>query len=281
MLFIHFLAVYCPPTYNTLAIKVPIHTLRNEESSHRALEDNNRMGRQATARQPDPQRRVLRPRKRNLDIVESTTIKRRNARLIKQKPPDLPTTTTDYDDGIYTPEFQEIESWEDRYFKIKVPGTAQIRQKVARLMKQNGGEVPKPILRDILRPRLLRWTKEMNAKGPEYTLHLLELWKMENVWTFPVDNAFAALFYTQIRLMDQMVLASRLCTHCTGICLDKSMGFRGSRRIIGSCGLCKRLSQSSLDDSDEAAMLKSDRPSLFRVCAAPGWSARYSCLRKS
>ena len=241
------------------------------------------MARQTTARQPDPQRRVLRPRKRNLGIADGTTVKRRNARLLKYKLPDLPTTTTDHDYGIYTPEFQEMELWEDKYFKIKVPGTVKIRQKVARLMKQNGGKLPNhhPALNDILRPRLTRLLKELDAKGEEYKLHLLELWKMENVWTFPGDNSFAALFCTQIRQMDRMVLASRLCTRCTGICLDKSIGFRGSRRIIGSCGLCKRLSQSSLDDSDEAEMLKSDRPSLFRVCAAPGWSARYSCLRKS
>ena len=233
------------------------------------------MGRQTTARQPDTQRRVLRPRKRNLDIAKSTTIKRRNARLLKHKLSDSPTTTTDHDYGIYTPEFQEIELWEDKYFKIKVPGTVKIRQKVVGLMKQSGAKLPKSILEKLLNPHLRRYDNELRAKGLEFRKHLLELWKMEDVWTFPVDNSFAASFFTQIEQICRMVSASHLCNRCTSICLDIPMAPCGYSRSMRSCGLCKILAQRKLNASDEAEMLKHDHRPLFRLCAAPGWSARH------
>ena len=228
------------------------------------------MGRQTTARQPDTQRRVLRPRKRNLDIAESTTVKRRNARLLKDKLSDLPTSTTDHDDGIYTPEFQEIELWEDKYFKIKVPGTVKIRQKVARLMKQHGGELPKPLLQDILRPRLRRLLREHNAKGLEFRNHLFELWRMEDVWTFPVDNSFAALFHTQIEQMCRMLPPSLLCAHCASICLKRPTEIGDDESKMRWCGLCKILSQPKLNADDIAEILQRIIRSPYRICAAPG-----------
>jgi hypothetical protein len=234
------------------------------------------MGRQMMARKPDHQRRVLRPRKRNQDIVEGTTVKRRNVRTFVQKPSNPPTTTTDFDDGIYTPEFQYIESWENRYFKVKVPGTVKLRKQIIRLEKQYGGKLPKPALKNILRPRLLRFTKEVEAKGPDFKHHLIDLWKMEDVWTFPVDNSFAASFFTQIEQMSLRTSASRLCTRCTSICLDQSTRFCDYGRRMRWCGLCKMLSQPGLNASDEAQMLKHNHHSSVRICAAPGWSARYS-----
>lgn len=251
--------------------------LHNSNSSRHALGDDNRMGRHMTSRKPDHQRRVLRTKKRPQDLEKIITLKRPNVRILSKKPTHRSTNIADYDDGIYIPEFQKMESWEDKYFKIKIPGTDTIKllEKIARLEKEHEGKIPRPILQDVLRPRLKHLAKDLDAKGEEFKLHLFELWKMEDVWTFPVDNAFAASFFTQIEQMCRMTSASHLCTRCTSICLDKSMGVRGHGRSMRSCGLCKILAQPRLNVSYEAQMLKSDRQSLFRICAAPGWSTRY------
>ena len=231
------------------------------------------MGRQTMARQPDPQRRVLRPRNRNLDIAESTTVKRRNARLLKDKLSDLPTNTTDHDDGIYTPEFHEIELWEDKFFKVKIPGTVKIRQKVAMLMKRNGGSIPRPwktTLQPIIEPHLRQFSQNMKAKGDEFLHHFFELWKMEDVWTFPVDNSFAALFHTQIEQMCRMLPPSILCTCCARMCSNKSTGVRDDGRRMRWCGLCRISSQPELNACDRAGILKQIMRSPYRICAAPG-----------
>ena len=146
----------------------------------------------------------------------------------------------------------------------------KLREQISRIGKDNEGRVPKPILEEILRPRLKRLAKELKAKGEEFKFHLFELWKMEDVWTFPNDNSFAALFHTQIQQMCQMVPPSLLCTRCTSICLERSTEVCNDDSGMSWCGLCKTSSQPELNAGDEAGILKKIIRSPYRICAAPG-----------
>jgi len=272
VLFTHLFAVHRLLPCTTQAIKFPVLTLRKGYSSHRALKDNNKMGRQTTARRPDPQRRVLRPRKRPQAIAaKSNTVKRPNTRMLRKKPTDLLTNTTDYEDGVYTPEFEEIDLWQGRRLPINVPISVKLRKKIVRLEKQIGGPLPGELLHGMILPSLTRFSREVKAKGLEYSEHLFELWRMNDTRNLPVDNSFAATFFTQIEQMSRTTSAARVCTRCTSIWLSRSTQVRDDERRMRWCRICNYLSESNLNAIDEARVALN-----HRVCAAPGRSTRYS-----